>query len=861
MKNSSKQIDRSILKSLEPLNRLNPILLDELAQKSIIDEVPAGRIVCRHGEKDSRQIYLIEGQVELVIPGQPDVKLIKSKSPIKTPIAQGSPRRVTLKTKTDSTLLYIDADLLELLMSDEPELGSSFSSYEVTEISAEDSDDWMLSFLQSPAFLQLPTNNIQKLLVEMDELKVKKDQIIIQQGAKDDNYYILKSGSCNVHRKPHANSANVLLAVLQSGSGFGEESLITNGTRNATITMRENGTLMRLKKKDFLELLIKPIISYFDQAETQQRINQGCVVIDVRPEAQSRQKPLNGAVNIPLSLLRLKFDSLNSEREYLLVCNDGSQSAASAFLMIQNGFKCRVLKNGLNSSNLKPSTSTPVTPIQSVTAKQTAAAKQELDNARQQSAKIASQQQQIKDAQIKAEKDIQRHKKELAESRSQLANENKQLKATNTEAANLKLKAEQELAKVKAQALANAKQLKEVNESRLRAETLLKESTRAAEQARKQAETEAVAIKQRAQEEAKYLQAEVEAARQKMKQDATRIKAEEMSLKKSALQIKKQADLDAANKTKQASKEAEIIRQKAKQDAARIQRELEQTRQNKNAAKNQSRSEDDDFDYSSISVPGLETNEPMDNSTAKRKAEAIKNKLSHARSGTEQRSTVKSSAQSMSSYKIQNKNNKIILENETDIFTFKPAKSAQTSVSDKAPRAQEPVIMQEEVSVRNRSFTEPAASVENQTGQATTATNNTVRNNPFLNQDASPATANISSQSQAYNKKAYKKRRQPQKSNSFAIAASVLMIIAGAVFTLHATNTLKVQSIAALFNSGNDVTQPKSTSIAKNKNLRKKVLRGNTNVNAKKKVENKMDNIMQGWKKVLSDAENPKKSK
>ena len=122
MKNSSKKIDRAILKSLEPLNRLNPILLDELAEKSIIEDLPAGRTICRHGEKDSRQIYLMSGQLEMVTPGQTKVKLIKSKSPLTTAVAEGSPRNVTLKTKTASTLLYIDADLLELLMSDEPDL-------------------------------------------------------------------------------------------------------------------------------------------------------------------------------------------------------------------------------------------------------------------------------------------------------------------------------------------------------------------------------------------------------------------------------------------------------------------------------------------------------------------------------------------------------------------------------------------------------------------------------------------------------------------------------------------------------------------------------------------------------------------
>ncbi|MCW8900806.1 MAG: hypothetical protein OQK95_09075, partial [Gammaproteobacteria bacterium] len=63
----------------------------------------------------------------------------------------------------------------------------------------------------------------------------------------------------------------------------------------------------------------------------------------------------------------------------------------------------------------------------------------------------------------------------------------------------------------------------------------------------------------------------------------------------------------------------------------------------------------------------------------------------------------------------------------------------------------------------------------------------------------------------------------------------------------------------ALFNSGNDTVQP-ATAIAKTKAIRKKVLRADTKVNIKKKVGNKMDNIMQNWKEVLSESENPKKS-
>lgn len=970
MNNSSKQIDRATLKTLEPLNRLNPILLDELAAKSIVDEVPAGKIICRHSEKDSRQIYLLSGQIEAAFAGKTKTKVIKSKSALTKPIAEGSPRTVTLKAKTNSTLLYIDADLLELLMSDEPELNSV---YEVTEIDANnsDGDDWMLTFLQSPAFLQLPTENIQKLLTHMDEIPVKKDQVVIKQGDNDDNYYIIKSGTCNVHRQPYKGSASVLLAVLPTGSGFGEEALISNGTRNATITMRENGSLMRLKKKDFLSLLINPLIPYFEHNDTQKKLDQGCVVIDVRTEQQCKEKPVEGAVNIPLSMLRVKFDSLNADREYLLVCNDGSQSAAAAFLMIQSGLKCSVLKAGLNGSKSKNIAKPVVAPKKKSTS---AKAKEQVVAAKKQTEQLAVQQGQIKAAREKAEQDIVKHKKELAESRARITQKNNhQTSADAKKAAQLKAKASQELEKAQAESKAAAqarkkaeheaalikqraleetellraekaaqdlakaqaereaieKRQQEMNKAKLQAEEVIKQTAAAAEQARKKAEQEAALIKQRAMEEAEYLRAEVESARLKMEQDAARLKEEERIIKTSALKIKneadeirqkalndaklvrseidetrallnkklqqteleekrkhdailaaakKQADKLTATKTKQAVAEAEAIRQKAKQDALHLHNELEQTRKQIEAEASQVITElkekskkveavkevkiieeevlvevvtsipaNENVDYKAVSIPGMSAIEPINDAEAQRKAKVIKAKLAQSQES-------RLSQQAEAKVKVHKNNDKTILEGDDDLFIFK--EPAGTAKSVPAKHSQ-PVVAQrtQAESVLTQIATKEAQRSVVIYPQQEQETAN--RNNPFLNQPESHTATSYNTPQ--FDKQAYMRKQYASKSNTLAIAASFLMILAGAVFTLHATNTLKVQSIAALFNSGNDTVQT-TTAIAKTKNIHRKILRADTKVNVKKKVGNKMDNIMQGWKDVLSESKNPKKS-
>lgn len=1000
MKNSSQQIDRKILKTLEPLNRLNPILLDELAAKSVIDGVPAGKIICRHGENDSRQIYLLSGEIEVATPGETKTTVLKSKSALTSPIAEGSPRKVTLKAKVNSTLLYIDADLLELLMSDEPELNAM---YEVTEIAAEDNDDWMLTFLQSPAFLQLPTENIQKLLTKMEEVPAKKGQVVVQQGGTDDNYYIIKSGSCNVQRQPYKGSASVLLATLPTGSGFGEEALISNGSRNATITMREDGSLMRLKKKDFLTLLINPLIPYFEHNETQQKLDAGCVVIDVRTEEESNKTPLEGSVNIPLSMLRLKFESLNAEREYLLVCNDGSQSAAAAFLMIQSGLKCSVLRNGMGGSNSKLN-SKPATAKANTSAKAT----QQIEKAKKQTEQIAAQQEQIREAREKSERNIVKHKKELAESRARIA-QKKQPKpsATQTEMAKIKEKATKELEKaqveskaielrqqetaknvlraeemikqsaaaaeqtrkqaeqeaivIKQRASEEAEQLraekaaaelakaqaeseaierrqKESNEAMLLAEEMMKQTAATAEQARKQAEDEAERIKQRAVEEAEYLRAEVEAARQKMEEDAARIKAEEKVIKDNALKMRNEADeirrsamneaqqvrteieatralLDeklqqtqdeenrkhaailaeakaqadrlAQTKTQQAASDAEAIRQKAKQDALRLHNELEATRhqieeeaervitelkersEKSSPAAAEVTAQDSesaiqiamkeaeaeaDVDYTSVSIPGLSDIQPINDSEAKRKAQAIKAKLTQSQN-------IKASQQAKTDEKTHKTDKGSVLEGDDDLFIFQEPKTPSYVAPTQAEQA--PSISQrtQAESALTQITTEPEQKSKSVVIYPQQDKGPAFTNNPFL--DREDTTASTKPQVQSFDKEAFARNNNASKSNTFAIAASFLMIIAGAIFTLHATNTLKVQSIATLFNSGNDSVQAK-TAIAKSdkeKNItRRKVLRADTKVNVKKKVTNKVDDIMQGWKDVLSESQNPKKS-
>jgi len=588
-------IDKKILKSLEPIGSLSLDKLDELATKSTVEDLPAGRIVFRQGERDKRVIYLLNGQLEVTATGMASGDLIKAKTEeARHPIAPTLPRQGTAKTKTNCKLLIIDSDLLEILMEED-----TSGLIEVEELSADDDSAWMLRFLQSRAFLKLPTENIQTLLMKLEEVPAKKGDIIIQQGDKNDYYYIIRSGRCAVSRRPAPKAKEVQIAILNAGDGFGEEALITGGMRNATISMLENGMLMRLGKKDFMTDLAAPLINELDEKAALEKINSGSLVIDVRRHDEFMQQKVEGSVNIPLTMLRLKLEGLNEQREYILVCDDGHRSSAAAFLLTQHGLNCYVLEGGLNKHKLTlPAANLSVPVLKKAEDRKTIAAKKTQQAAEAKAEKIqkeaASVKQEAMDlakkasdaeaAKRKAEAEIRRLQQEevskreaaLKAEKQRLQEESKRAKEAEEKAAKLKLEAkaakrqaEEELRKLKEEADANTKRQADLDGALNHARAVAAEAAKQATQARKKAEADAREIRRKAQAEAEQLRKEMEQARTKLEQEAQQVQAKQAQQHRATLEAVRE----------QAKNEAEQIRKAALYEAEQLRAEMASARQ------------------------------------------------------------------------------------------------------------------------------------------------------------------------------------------------------------------------------------------------------------------------------------------
>ena len=334
---------KKVLRDLVPINALSESHIVEVTKKAFIEDVRSGRYVFRKGDRDYQSVYLLDGTVELIAGAQEVVSTIEAGSEDALhPLAHKQPRQLSARASGKVTVARIDSRLLDVLLTWDESAG-----YDVVEIDAHDDDDWMTRMLQSQAFLQLPPSNIHQLLMRLESVDVEAGDVVIRQGEDGDYFYIVKNGRLKVARKASSKGKEVVLAELGEGACFGEEALISETKRNASVTMITDGLLMRLSKEDFNELLRAPLVHEADFDKAQELVSKGAQWLDVRLPGEFENRAIRGSANLPLSALRDQSADLDSDTTYIVCCDTGRRSAAGAFVLSQRGFTVYALKNGL----------------------------------------------------------------------------------------------------------------------------------------------------------------------------------------------------------------------------------------------------------------------------------------------------------------------------------------------------------------------------------------------------------------------------------------------------------------------------------------------------------------------------------
>ena len=344
---SQTAVDAAMFANYVPLNALRPDSQRELVKKAQIAQAKAGTYLFKIGEQAKVAIYVMSGEVAL----EDAAGKVLSKVAGGTPdsfhrLAHQSPRKVSAKCLNEVRYMSIDASLLDVMLT-----WDQTGTFEVGELSSGGTDaeggDWMGKLLQMRTFQMVPPANLQAMFMRMQEFKVEPNKVIVRQGEDGDFFYVIMEGRCIVTRE-QPNQKPVKLAELEHGSCFGEEALISEAKRNATITAMTNGKLMRLAKDDFRQLLNDPLARKLSFADADKMVKDGKAKwLDVRLPSEYQNYNLPGSINLPLYMMRMKLNTLDTGTTYIACCDTGRRSSVAVFVLTQKGYEAYVLDKGI----------------------------------------------------------------------------------------------------------------------------------------------------------------------------------------------------------------------------------------------------------------------------------------------------------------------------------------------------------------------------------------------------------------------------------------------------------------------------------------------------------------------------------
>jgi CRP-like cAMP-binding protein len=340
-----------LLKTFAPLDGLKRDNLAALAKKVSVRTMSAGRVLFKEGETDKRTIWIVAGMVE-IREGDRTVAMIRGGSPeARNPLYPKLPRTVSARALDEISYLSIDSELLDVMIT-----WDQTGTYEVSELQSQldgnGTDDWMTTLLQTKAFHRIPPANIQAIFLRLQRTPFRAGEVVIKQGDEGDYFYVIVSGKCAVTRETPLNREGIKLAELGVGDTFGEEALIAEAKRNATVAMITDGVLMRLNKQDFRELMNEPLLQWVDYEKASAIIARGGRWLDVRLPSEHQNLAIEGSLNIPLYFIRLKLSALDRSIPYVAYCDTGRRSSAAAYILVERGFDAYVLTGGLTNSSV-----------------------------------------------------------------------------------------------------------------------------------------------------------------------------------------------------------------------------------------------------------------------------------------------------------------------------------------------------------------------------------------------------------------------------------------------------------------------------------------------------------------------------
>jgi CRP-like cAMP-binding protein len=236
-----------------------PILSDlsrdafvELTSGMVLHTIPEGDAVIREGD-DGTSFYVVAsgrfavsrrdeagGSVVLARLGEGDFFGEMA-------LLSGARRSASVTAEQHGEVLEFRADVLLQIAGRHPHVAQSLRRFYRQRLLAN-------AMAVSPIFRPFQRGDRKLVMERFRARKVGKGEAIVREGQTSDGLYVVLEGAVDVLKRKYGQE--VVVGELREGDLFGEMSCLRKAPASASVVVRRAGTLLRLPRKDFDELVV-----------------------------------------------------------------------------------------------------------------------------------------------------------------------------------------------------------------------------------------------------------------------------------------------------------------------------------------------------------------------------------------------------------------------------------------------------------------------------------------------------------------------------------------------------------------------------------------------------------------------------
>ena len=335
----------AIIRQMIPFSTMANHTFRVICRKIEIEKIASGAYLFKRGDDQNDLIYLLKGAISLEA-GPLKVEIIKAGSDsAQFAIAHQLPRKIDAIAVEEVHFLRLDAGFISSVDTKNFE---KKDHVEIQQAKKADSEDCKSTLLMIPIIRSLSPLYLRRVSEALEEISVEKNEVILEQGALGEYFYLISKGECLFSYKNSEHAKIIKVAKKHIWHTFGEMALILGEPCNETVTALSNMTLFRIRKNKFLKLIKEPSLTFIDFIELKLWQDKGAVLLDIRSVDEYDEQHLPMALNVPLFSLEMHLRLFAKNQHYMIICKDGKESEAGAFLMKINGFDVKIIRNGLD---------------------------------------------------------------------------------------------------------------------------------------------------------------------------------------------------------------------------------------------------------------------------------------------------------------------------------------------------------------------------------------------------------------------------------------------------------------------------------------------------------------------------------